>query len=428
MGFKTGHPYLDLALYGYSAYQSYKNMRSRDVETDTVDQDTGLRRFVARKVVGGRKRFNINKLLKSTVEHTEQCLGLRDCGAAIGDFHFKHPVSEFNPGVGGFYPICQQTDMNWTPMHIYDLNLYVGNLSDAKGNYPLRATSQNDDVNARAWIWLNNNKWTPLRNGDTATDEPRYYINEPRTSVQSSTPQSNKIYRKGIAIDFMAYGTNRMATEFEFRVIKIMDKDMCPDYPMSLTDTDGESALKDFQQNWQNMIRAWTINPMLRGVEPGPKPAKPWFRTIASKKIRIGENSNLDSGVPTAQGKIYIHINEAQKYGGWDDTGFTVEAGDAAYDDVPNVDDEAGNPNFLYKPYYTSRYYLLVRALSPNNIAANTWNATSSPNNCIKGFEPTNNNAGPLGLGSLPTFGGVLDYCPSYDIAIRTTFMTVNAI
>lgn len=380
--------------------------------SDAPIQSEGLRRKYTKKVVAGRKKTNIGKLLRSTINYTEQCLGV-DRGGTLME---KYPVSEFNPNRGGAMTIGMDSAQNWTPMHIYDLNLYIGATNDTSTNYPNTSVTQCNDINARSWVWTNDNAWNAMKNTTPTTEQLRWYINEPRTNTQTSNP-STKVYRKGIAIDYMLYGCKKMATEYELRVIKIQDPKMCPDFPVSLVDTAQSTELATFRQNWQNMIRMWTINPMLRGVEPGPKPTKPWFTTIAKKRVTIGEQTGDIESPPAIQGKMYIKINEAQRYA-WDMKEFTVESGDVAYDGVPSVDDNATNNNFRHKPWFTSRYYLLIRAVSPVE-------TTVIGGGGVDGNSTGETNTWP---GWFITQGvGEFDYRPSYDLAVRTTFLTVNA-
>lgn len=365
--------------------------------TTTVTQDNGYRRAVVRKVVSGRKKFDLSKLVRSQVNYTEQCLGIQ---SEAGVWSRKHPVSEYNPGTPGYIPLSHHTAFNTCPMRVFDLNYYVGNTNDdtyAAGSY--ETTNQCEDINSRQWYWKTNNTF--------GTDPGfRWYINEPRTQRQLYNP-SVKVYRKGISIDYMLYGCVKQATEFDIRVIRITDPKMCPDYEHSLTS--GSDELKEFQQNWQNLIRAWMINPVLKDIEPGPKPVKRWFKTIAKKRVRLGEQTSNIESVPTAQGKIYVRLNEVNDYS-WTLKDFSVESGNAAYDAVPNVDDNGSNDGFKHLPYYTSRYYLVVRALQPVDTTASgsggqDGTATESPV-----------------LGASAAF----DYTPSMDVAIRTHFLTIN--
>lgn len=411
-----GIPYVDPSTiysavgYAGAAYSAYKKLSSGQAmePTGAFDQGTGLRRYVTRKVVGGRKKYQLRKLINSTVNVTEQCLGIRE--VSTEDLLNKHLVSEYNIGRGGFISIAQNSEKDATPMHIYDLNHYVGTAPDTVGNWPVTAVNgTNTDINSRAWYWKQNH-WNPLRyhSGTALNLEPRWYINEPRTEAQQSH-NSTKVYRKGIAIDYMLYGTTAMPTEFDVRVIKITDPRMCPDYrPVQ----DG-ADLDTFRQNWQNLVRAWCINPMLRGIEPGPSPVKPWFRTIAKKRVSVGEKTSDIESVASVQGRMYVHINEAQRYA-WDDKDFDHEADDAAYDNVPKVDDEGSNDNFKHKPYYTSRYYLLIRALSPMD------QKVSGQDGAVSGDQYEN---------QFQDVGITYNYCtPSYDVAVRTTFLTINGV
>lgn len=397
----------------YSAgYQYLTKGRKRmrvlrdDVDTGGGGQDDGIRRTYARPVVAGRKKFRLAKLLQSGVIPVTQQLGWRDLASPY-NWVSKHLVSEYNPSIPGFCPLQNNTTTSLLPMHCIDLNQFIGDKIDNAANYPEKATTQNTDINARYWSWATSNMWTGsivASNAQTA----RWYINDPRTNEVNDQPPG-KIYRKSIEINYLLYGTKKMPTEFDIRVIRITDPKMCPDYEHSLTS--GSDELKEFQQNWQNLSRAWTINPVLRGVEPGPKPVKQWFQTIAKKRVMIGEQTSSLESVPTVQGKMYVRLNEVNNYA-WTMTDFDVQSGAATYDSVPNVEltDKGENDGFKYKPYYTSRYYLLVRALAPVTV--------------------TDAATGEEGTAEHPKFNyttGLYDYTPSMDLAIKTHFLMLQA-
>lgn len=383
-----------------------------------MDQSGGLRRSVHRKVYRKVSRFNINKLNNSDNSYQCQQLGLR-LRPDPRTLKQKHLVSEFNPTQGGKICIANMSSASQTPMHIYDLNfLCTYDTSDSRAYYPIYAAAgRNTDVNARAWVWDNSNVWspdlytfgasgTPVRLGDYSAgggvgtgDEPRYYIDNPRGAPAPYSYNTEKVFRKGIDIKFIAYGCRKMPTEMEFRVIKISDPDMCPDNPDSYSTPD---HLELFKQNWQNLIRAWTQNPVLKGVEPGPKAVKKWFKTVAVKRVRLGEQTGAIDSIPCIQSGIKVDLNQLIRYS-WDTNNFTLETGQAAYDNIPQVEDANNNTNFNKhgRPYYTSRYYLLVRALSCVDASA--------------GGEDVDEMGADLGQD--------WNYTPSYDLVIKNKFI-----
>lgn len=267
-------------------------------------------------------------------------------------------------------------------MHCYDLNwimpTYPGAnaVSDDATLYPALTTPQNEDINQRAWVWGADNYWKTLVH-DNLTGTPAVYTKneEIRYSVEpgvtnylpggvSSTIRRTKVYRNWIDIQYMLYGATSNPVEYDVRVIKIMDPRMCPDYEGKLEDVAGadETELTDFQQNWQNLIYGWTNNPMLRGIEPQPRATKRWFRTVAKKKVIVGERTTDVETVPVVKGSIRVALNEMNTLT-WGNKGYSMTNIDTnqEYDDVPNVDDLRVLAT-KERPYYTSRYYLLIRA------------------------------------------------------------------
>ena len=427
-GYQRGRKRARYALnFGYGPYTVGAEYEPGDGNSN--GQATTFRR--AKKVTAGRKGFKLSKLLRSTVNHTEQCLGVQ---GSDGNWISKHMVSEYGQG-GGFVSLTKDLSVGCLPMHIYDLNTFVGTVPDNQVNYPVRVIAgQNTDANARAWYLAYNNRFAPLLGthvstpiseniGDkrTVNSTLRWYVNEPRTSNQVDFP-GTKIYRKSIVIDYMLYGTKKLATEYELRVIKITDPTMCPDWTSEINDAEDLSYKR---QMWQNLIRAWTINPVLKDVEPGPKATKPWFKTVAKKFVRVGEQTSEVDRIASVKGRIYIRLNEINNMA-WSMKDFNVEEGQTTYDFIPNVEDQGafGNNQMEHKPYWTSRYYLMVRALAPIDTG-------SSGNGTDTGFDGLGgisyDQFCPLGVGSMVGQSSHLDYQPSYDIAIRTHYLTINA-
>lgn len=396
---------------------------------DKIDQSGGVRRAVSRGAVGGRKRFKVMKLLKSTINTTNQVLGLRfryGADPADGNLGFanKHMISEFDPGTSGFIPIFKTSDdapgagylPNQTPMHVYDLNYFVGATEDKKLNWPVTPTSQNEDINARAWYWANDNTFKALRNTSATTGkEPRWFIDHPETLLQDQNP-STRVYRQGIKIKFMLYGCKKMGTRFDVRVIRVTDPVMCPDYAQTLSDNGQHKQLSKFKHCWERLVRPYTINPLLKGDEPQPN-VRRWFKTVARKTISIGEQTNDIEQVPCVQSSIYVRVNEAQNYS-WSFKEFENETvGDALYDAVPSVEttDIGENNTFQHKPYYTSRYYLVIRAMCPKDGSTKADNQDTSTSDTLTLQGLFDNSRAPT------------DYIPTYDLMVKTKFKTLNA-
>lgn len=341
-----------------------------------MDQGTGLRRRTIGRRVKKVNRFSFKRLESADTRLQVQCLGTKN---GSGGYLLRHPVFEFDPGRGGYLAICKQsaasTDsplQGYTPMHIFDLNMFeTADVRDSPTTYTGVSLSHCDNINARAWVWTNTNKWSQYVRRATEsgpvelyTDSLRYYTQDHRGNAMIDSYRANKVYRKGIDCKFVAYGCTKMPTEFEFRIIRITDPNMCPDNPNSL----GTEDLRTFQQNWQNMVRSWTINPILHGVEPQPRAVKPWFETVCKRRFRVGEKTTEIDSMPCVEGSMYVALNQLVRYA-WNDRSFVVETGNAAYDGAPDVEATDVNTNVTFnehgRPYYTSRYYLLVRALSP---------------------------------------------------------------
>lgn len=398
---------------------------------DVPDQSDGLRRAVSKSVRRKLNRFNWKKLANSDVSFQRQQLGVLKNDSV---WKWKYPVSEFNPGTGGLNIIAQNSEFNHAPMHIYDLNyLQCQDSLDFYNKEAQLVEGRCSDIGARSWVWHNTNYWSadmpfwdytlnrPSLGGaySGAPIQHRYYVDNPRGNPLPYRIQTNNVYRKRLDIRFMMYGCKKMPVEYDVRVIKILDPNMCPDCDRPLAsaaDTVVDNALlqsrKAFQQNWQNLIRAWSINPILRGVDPGPKATKRWFKTVAKKRIIVGEQTGDLETIPCVQGSIKVDLNSLTKYH-WTDRNITVDSGDAAYDNVPGVEDapDMENNNTMdrwQRPYYTSRYYLLIRAISPVDCGHT---AADGQDVEVHGDVELNPDA-------------EWKYTPSYDLVVRTEFLT----
>lgn len=404
----------------------------------------GSRYYRERPVKAGRKKFKLMKLVSANLEWIEQQMGVkRDVvsGNAAGgvitaldnNWAGKHLISEYNPNTGGCVPIFKNTETDDLPMHVYELNTYVPGFEYNSLNYPLRATNQNADINAVAWVFRNDNKFYPLgavtrlpANNTLGTLGPyhaAWYVNDAKNLVQDQVPPGTKLYRKGICVDYMFYGTRKTMMKYDIRVIKILDPKFCPDYDTNLTINDASAPnvnhLDDFRQCWQNLVRPYCINPMLKGIEPGPQVPRRWFKTIAKKTITVQEQMGDVEQVPSVQGRLYINLNEVNNMA-WDQKGYEVESGDVAYDVPPDVEQDAGNVEYdtfnntkHTKPHWKARYYLVIRALCPHDQAAAS--AVDLPlENATHNFE----------------FSGRtnVDYTGTYDLAIRTTYANLMGI
>lgn len=427
--------------------------KSTETETEETDNnmvsesnDNGLGNRWVKTAYGGRKRFKLMKLLRSGIKEVEQNLGMYNTVA--GALTTKHLISEFNLGVGGFMGICKDSNSNCTPMHVYDLNVFVGATNDTRANWPAYATNQTDNASARAWCFKNDNKFYELFTGSAnmttlrtesgyTSHEPRWFIDDPDGTNLSSNP-SSRIYRKAIDVRYQLYGCKRMTLDYDVMVIRVTNPKMCPDYLATLTNEE----LTQFQQGWQNLVRGRCINPMLNGIEPGPQVSK-WFKIVARKKVKIGEDTTNADFMPSVTGKIHVKLNEVNDYA-WEDTrGFNVESGDGLFDTVPVPDDNGSNNTFSHKPYYTSRLYLVIRSTGTidqapaggtaplqtlNQDSENVngqnddYNTVSAAQNGWYGFWPSG-----IPIQVAASSFGPLYSQGSYDLAIQTRFLVNTA-
>jgi len=446
----------DQKFFGYGSRTITEVVKRKKTDNNNMEGGSRLKR--GRPVRVGRKKFSRMKLMSSGIEWLEQRMGLLapqvyqarvpngETKAPMlfaNNFATKNLVSEYNPGSGGMIPIFKSSSTNDTPMHVYDLNLYVPGYPDVyqvssgaplqdvttfTDVYPVTATSQNDDINSRMWRWVNTNKFAPYATrsspsinalvGTTTGPWPAYYINNPLTTNQDNLLNGTKVYRKGICIDFMLYGCRKTMTKYDVRVIKVLDQKYCPDLDYSLPpDSAGPptvTQLKDFQQAWQSLVRPYCINPMLKGIEPGPDIPRRWFKTVAKKTVTIQEQSGDREQVTSYQGRIYVNLNEVNNMA-WSQKGFSVESGDAPYDSVPteNVDMHE-NEAIHTKPHPRARYYLVVRALCPQDLATansldTTYNETAARTFSTEGTS-------------------TVDYTPTYDLSIRMTYAQLTGV
>lgn len=405
------------------------------ISINKMDQDSGYRRLVTRGVYKSRKRFSKMKILSSELDTFDHTLGLlqnaQTVPATTDVAQTKYLVSEYNPQTAGFIAIVNESSttnktpvggpaginngpLRMTPMQIWDLN-FVSIKNDNHATYPGNPlTNRCNDANARGWFWSNSEQWNAMFdvvNTDTLV-MPRYYIRDPRTNVLDAlgalaTDTKKKIYRNSIDIRFTAYGCKQMATEFEFTVIKITDPEMCPDYSGS-TPVD----IDRFRTRWKRLIRPWTINPMLKGVDQDCPPGS-WFKIIAKKRVKMGEATGQIETVPTVQGRIKINLNENNNHS-WNNFGTNNATGPAEYDNAyingVTAPDYQNNDTINARPHPLARYYLLVRALSTVDVA------TSGQDSTLSGFaaEPITNffqNNRPL-----------TNFTPTYDLMINNRY------
>lgn len=390
-------------------------------QKDNMDQSGGATLYKTRRVRAGRKKYNPMKLLKSAIVPIRYVLGTKNIASphAIVD---KHLVSEFGQNAG-FTNIAYNSVVSETPMHIYDLNYCgrnIGAVTDNATNSPVSAATICDDINGRAWVWKTNAEWAKLTNG---TKEPRYildnFLGGRTTAGATIEDNSTKVYRKSIAIDFMVYGCANMTTMYDIRVIKILKPDHCPDYDLTLGSATTE--LEAVQNDWTQLVKGFTDNPMMKGIEPGPKITGKWFTTVAKKIVTVPEQTTDVNRVPSVMGKIYVKLNEVNNHV-WNlptgDEGITVQQGNDYYDNPAapdSKDDDQINFGYNERPHYRARYYLLIRALSPVD-------------NGFVGIAPGNTD-GLLAQGTLSNSFGVVTgttaytYAPSYDLSIRNTYL-----
>lgn len=400
------------------------------------DQSNGLRRSRAKSVVSGRKKYTQKGVLSAAINHTTQALGLVRGLGYPGSGIYKHLVGEFNPNTGGFVSIGKKiyngttiTDANYAqlPCHVYDLNFFSGSRNDNATNFPVNTTTQCQNTNSRMWKLGPGSTFITGGTAQRQCEAVRYSIINPRTLVQDQNP-SQFVYRKFIDIKYQVFGCVKMPTEFDIRVIRVLDPKMCPDYPISLTNTGstaanpGSNDLDEFKQNWQNLMLSFTVNPLLRG-EPGPEPVKRWFKTVAKKRVTLGEQTADVETVPCVSGSIRVNLNRKYDYS-WSMRGFDYQDLGGQQNDIPqgvydsalNLDDQKENDAFIHKPDYKDRYYLVIRALCPVDTGAGTNQDTS-----VGGNEQDFSTFNDQGLG-----GDSRNYTPSYDLIVKTGFATVN--
>lgn len=404
-----------------------------------ANQEDGQRTSYVGKARGGRKKYSLRKLINSQVAVQEQGLGIQNF--TTNQFVHKNLVSEYNLN-GGYVSIGKATVYSELPMHVYDLSHVIGKTADNSTNYALQATNQCSDVNSRAWIWTTLNKFSALNNTASSL-APRWYINYPRNqSMDTNDPE--KVYMNSIDVKFTAYGTQKIPQTMDWMIIKITDPEKCPDYPISLSNSStagvDNTGLREFQYAWSKLIYPYTVNPMLRGSEPGP-PIKPWFKIVARKKVNLGERTSIDT-VPNAVGGLHVKVNEVHDHC-WSMKNFDdIPTGADYYDVPPNVTDATQNDNWKSKPYYTSRYYLVVRALGTIDTTLNGTQENQDNLQVLAQYDdaeygtnqpqdPAADN--PLGATSngLPKFitigTGATEYNCSYDLMIRTKYTKIIA-
>lgn len=410
-----------------------------------------------RTAYGGHKRAKIQKLINSTIFPVEQILSVQSSTQSIQNVEDRmHPVSEYGLN-GGYMGICTDSNSNSTPMHVYDLSYFIGNDADTmtkrQTTVPLGGSTQNDCPNARSWFWASNGKFRQLcgksvtsyrmlKGGDAFADTSGTWPGAGGAEIPFGvtmkthgwrfkdpkftpiTVEPDKVYRKSIDINFMVYGCKKMPTTYDIRVIRITNPQMCPDYPNGASNS--TDFAKQFDNAWKRLVYGYTANPLLKAVEPGPPAVKPWFRTVAKKRITIGEQTSDIDRIQSIQGRIHVKLNEVNAYN-WTLEGHNVTAGEAAYDEVPftNADDQTGTDQMKKHPWWTSRYYLLIRALSTVDCAST---ATTAGDNGGQGTNVdgiTNTTAvgwqGFADEGILET-----DYQPSYDLSISTKFAVMR--
>lgn len=409
-----------------------------------ADQGRGDRYIRLRKRSGGRKPFRISKLLRSTCEPIDVSLGWRvvvsATGADVTADSSKYLMSEFNPGSAGFMPILQcsknadllnKYGINMTtgclPMHVYDLSYYPAKVEDSVYSTPSSGgTDANrnicDDTNSRAWFFAEDKRFHAIGTGYGGNvGQPRYRIVDANLNSLTTLPNNSKVYKKGVCVDMMCYGTKKMPTEYDIKIIRITDPIFCPDYI-------GQLSVNDYnrvKQGWEALVRGYVCSPLIRGVEPRPR-LRNWFKVVCQQRVKLGEQTSEIDNVTSTQLRLYAKVNEVQNMA-WSKSGFTVDGN--VPDTAPMVDDAAVNYQMDYKPWYTSRLYLVIRALSTFD------NATAA------GTDPAANNDQMTGDTGIPAIsyrdlsgvtgsylgntGGMVpaDYIPSYDLIVRQKYV-----
>lgn len=423
----------------YLSQSSGRKRRYVEPGTEYVDGDqaNGGRVADLGHVTLRGKSFDPYKLVRSRIKHHRCSLGLRnDCAAATTTQVTGYPkpfglysrfmASEFNPGRGGAVPICFDSNpfTGVLPMHCIDLNtISVGTddfdssaIEDCAATFPLKATKQCEDVNARFWIWSHSTTgrdpiWrsipTQTANSTDVTCRPRWTWE--RNDFELLADQ--KIYKRSIDVRMNLYGCAKFQTMFDVRVIRMLDTDMCPDLLDDLpttnavgesNNTNPEDRLETFRIRWAELAKPFVSNPLFKGTDPHRTAisGKRWFKTVYKKKVKIAEVAGYGSegGPPCATLSFSIPINEIQDLA-WDSKNSTKTTFNAEfYDGVPGKNQSfatapgpTGAPEVRYvdnlanvryntlgqgpsryniqnKPHYKSRLYLLIRALAPRDV------------------------------------------------------------
>lgn len=360
------------------------------------------------------------------------------------------------------------------PMHVFDLNAvpYATSAGRTFGDsihaYDVEFSTMNTDLNSRGWVFckLNTSKDTsgqfndpkaenytsvkygfaPIRSlyggnatatgGDVYIDEPRYEhvqrdIRHPgSTSINASgsrlnpLSRTNKLYKKGVFIDFNGYSCVKQPVDWDIRVIRCLDKRYCPDYKDVLQDDER----KQVERAWMNLVYPYMSNPMLT-KEDNPTRVKKWFKTVCKATLSLPEQTGDADVIPSQRARMYAKINEVLNFA-WDQKGETVN-----YDleGVPRNVTEDSSPN--NKPWYTSRLYLVIRASSRmdtrwsaagstqrpgdvnmdgSNILTGTWAWRRSEYNTLTLTDKYN-----------PDPGGFIapNYTPTYDLVVKCSYL-----
>lgn len=421
-----------------------------------ADQDRGGRMGYSRRARGGySRRFNPYKALTSGINHVKCVLTCKGPNWNTSGIN-KHLVSEYDPTKGGYVAICKrtfapspETYISWRqlPMHCYDLNFYPGFLDDNNTNFPPVSSAVTDNINSRMWVFGHNSSGTNilwrtgnLRQGDgtgfldNECHNVRYVIDNAKT-LNTDTTNNIFMYRKAINIDMLLYGTQKMETKFDIRVIRIDDERFCPDYPALYNTANPNDAqdYSDVRNGWQNLITPYVVNPLLSG-EPNPKTAKKWFTTIAKKTVTVGEQTTNIDTIPTVRTSLRVDINKVYNYA-WSSKGFSSQYGANAFDGAPIIEngptgaandqtpvDTRGNDTFVHKPRYKGRFYLLIRALCPLDSSAPT------------GGNDNDDSDPPASMRAIQTrlfddkghTTSVTQYIPTYDLVVKTTWATTR--
>lgn len=444
--YKTNNNTMDIGDEIVTAYKSYRGAKSFLRDIGFGDQSAGIATRNVGHISSGRKKWSLRKLLNGTVVTQTQNLGIKNW--TDQNWVYKYLVSEHNLNAG-FTSIGKATSMTSAelPMHVYDLSFVVGSSPDNKTNYADTSTTQNSNINARAWYLKTDSTFAPL-NDVGNTRQPRWMIDRP-DNTQLPVDDPTKIYMNSIDIKYQLFGTQKMPMEYDIMVIRITDPIMCPDYPNNLQDvsaTDNQS-LKDFKTGWSKLIYPWTVSPIMRGMdEPGPMNMRKWFNVVAKKRVKVGERTQLDT-VPRVSGSIHVNVNELHDHT-WSSKNFNAPgegrgAGDF-YDNPATVVDDSVNAQWQNKPYYTSRFYLVIRALGTVDTAA-AQAGGEDPNSVLAPFDdyeaPIQGGAEPIYNVDTPVFIGAAhlprfistgttacEYNGSYDLIIRTKYSKVNGV